>query len=149
MKPYSRTIWKDHVVDSGTGQIIQEGTPQSATNFNNLEEGTFANDVSVTVLAQQVLQHKRILSDLEGEIAEVSMTNAQEYPFNNSGITVNLLKARDTLNYRVEVEVVSSRSGEVGEIIVYDKQLNGFKIRYTGSAEAVTARYYVIGGMYQ
>ena len=148
MKPYNRIIWKDHVTDPATGEPIQEGTPQSATNFNNAEEGIMAGDTGMAVLAQQVLQHKRLLSDLEGEIDEASMTNTLEYPFNNSDITVNLLKTRDTLNYRVDTEVVSS-TGIVGDIVVYDKQLNGFKIRYTGSATAATVKYYVIGGMYQ
>lgn len=100
------------------------------------------------VIGQQVLQNKRILADLEGEIGQTTLTNSQEYPFNNSGTTVNLLKARDTLNYRVEVEVVSS-VGIVGDVIVYDKQLNGFKIRHTGSATTVVVKYYVQGGMYQ
>lgn len=54
---YQRTTWKDHVVErpktytvtensDGTqthvdapGEVIQLGTPMSATNFNNLEEG--------------------------------------------------------------------------------------------------------------
>ena len=54
---YKRTSWKDHVVEKpktfretvnadGTktledapGEIIQQGTPMSATNFNSLEEG--------------------------------------------------------------------------------------------------------------
>jgi hypothetical protein len=148
MKPYNRTTWKDHVVDPGTGAVIQQGTPQSATNFNNMEEGIFAGDAGMSVLSQQVLQHKRVLSDLEGETGQASMTNSQSYPFNNSSVTVNLQKSRDTLNYRVLVEVVSS-NGPVGEVVVYDKQLNGFKIKFTGSATAVTVKYYVTGGMYQ
>jgi len=54
---YKRTKWKDHVVEhprtftevineNGTvthnpapGEVLQQGTPQSATNFNNIEEG--------------------------------------------------------------------------------------------------------------
>ena len=54
---YKRTAWQDHVVENpmtyivtenpdGTqtladapGEIIQQGTPMSATNFNNIEEG--------------------------------------------------------------------------------------------------------------
>lgn len=31
--------------------------------------------------------------------------------------------------------------------VLYDKALNGFKLRYTGSAAHVTVRYYVHGGM--
>lgn len=57
---YNRTFWQDHVTEfenrfreqnnvDGTishipveGEIIQEGTPQNATNFNNIEIGIFA-----------------------------------------------------------------------------------------------------------
>lgn len=64
---YQRTTWKDHVVErpktytvtensDGTqthvdapGEVIQLGTPMSATNFNNLETG---------------LQHTNIAFDL-------------------------------------------------------------------------------------
>ena len=45
-------------------------------------------------------------------------------------------------------EVISA-DGEVGNVIVTDKQLNGFKIAFTGSAKNVTIKYYVQGGMYQ
>ena len=36
---YKPTKWIDHVVDDGTGELIQEGTPKSAGNFNNMEHG--------------------------------------------------------------------------------------------------------------
>ena len=92
------------------------------------------------------MQHQRALAELEGEIKEISLTNNLAYPFNNSEKTVALDHERDTLAYQVWVEVVSA-DGLVGDIEVYDKALNGFKIRYTGSAENVTLRYYVQGGM--
>ena len=92
------------------------------------------------------MQHQRTLADLEGEIKEISLTNNLAYPFNNSEKTVALSHERDTLEYRVWVEVISA-DGMVGDIEVYDKALNGFKIRYTGSAKNVKLRYYVQGGM--
>lgn len=36
---YTPTKWIDHVVDDDTGELIQEGTPKSAGNFNNMEHG--------------------------------------------------------------------------------------------------------------
>ena len=36
---YNNTKWLDRVKDAETGEIIQEGTDQSAANFNNMEEG--------------------------------------------------------------------------------------------------------------
>ena len=57
---YNRTFWMDHVTEfsdrfretdngDGTishepveGEVVQQGTPQNARNFNTLEEGTFS-----------------------------------------------------------------------------------------------------------
>ena len=36
---YKNTKWIDRVVDSETGELIQEGTDQSAAHFNNMEKG--------------------------------------------------------------------------------------------------------------
>ncbi|MDQ7790231.1 MAG: hypothetical protein U1D96_05460 [Eubacteriales bacterium] len=146
MRPYNRTYWKDHVTDGAT--VIQQGTPQSATNFNNIEEGVFAGGVELDILGQQLLQHLRLLSDLDGMIGEITLTNSQIYPFNNSIQTVALAKPRDTLNYRVLTEVLSAQ-GMAGAIRITDKALNGFKIQFTGSATSVTIKYFVQGGMYQ
>lgn len=148
MNPYKRTFWQDHVVDEFTQEVIQQGTPQSATNFNNMEEGIFGEGVELDVLGQQVLQHKRTLSDLEGEIREITLTNSQVYPFNNSIQTVALVKLRDTTKYRVLTEVLTAQ-GIDGDIKITDKLLNGFKIEFTGSATSVTVKYFVQGGMYQ
>jgi hypothetical protein len=148
MNPYNMKQWKDHIVDEATQEVIQEGTPVSASNMNNMETGILGNDGLASVLIQQSMQYKRNIADLEGELREISLTNTQEYPFNNSEITVALLKERDTLNYRVLTEVVSS-NGIVGDIVVYDKAKNGFKIKYTGSAASATIKCFIQGGMFQ
>lgn len=36
---YKSTKWLDRVVDAETQELIQEGTDQSAGNFNNMENG--------------------------------------------------------------------------------------------------------------
>ena len=36
---YKNTKWLDRVVDTETGEVVQEGTDQSAANFNNMEDG--------------------------------------------------------------------------------------------------------------
>lgn len=36
---YNPTRWLDEVKDADTGELIQEGTDQSAHNFNNMESG--------------------------------------------------------------------------------------------------------------
>ena len=36
---YRETKWQDEIVDSETKELIQDGTDQSAGNFNNAEHG--------------------------------------------------------------------------------------------------------------
>ena len=49
---YNRTKWQDRVVDAETGELIQEGTDQSAGNFNNMENGI--SDVSVATALMMI-----------------------------------------------------------------------------------------------
>ena len=169
---YSQTEWKDHVVqypdrrkitDNGdgtstvekaTGEVIQQGTPQSATNFNNMEDGIQDGQVGEKIFLQHYLQKEReydervagLEAECINEVGTISLTNSQKYPFNNSQKSVALKKARKTLNYDVDVEVTSA-SGCVGDITITDKQLNGFKIAFEGSAGTVTIKYRVKGGL--
>lgn len=80
------------------------------------------------------------------EKGSVTITNNQVYPFNVGIATVALSTPRKNLDYIVSVEIAAA-VGNVQAIEVYDKQLNGFKIRYDGSATSVTIKYYVTGGM--
>ena len=169
---YKQTEWKDHVVqypdrrkitDNGDGtstvekapgEIIQQGTPQSATNFNNMEDGIQDSQVAEKIYLQHYLQKEReydervagLEAECVNEVGTISLTNTQKYPFNNSQKSVALKKARKTLNYDVDVEITSA-SGCVGDITITDKQLNGFKIAFEGSAGAVTIKYRVKGGL--
>ena len=43
---YTSTKWRDRIEDSETGELIQEGTKQSAGNFNNMEDGILDSHVS-------------------------------------------------------------------------------------------------------
>lgn len=61
MQDYKRTHWEDHIVDMDTGEVIQQGTPISARNLNNMEEGiegnrnlALANKANITSLAVEV-----------------------------------------------------------------------------------------------
>ena len=80
------------------------------------------------------------------EKGSVTITNNQAYPFNAGIATVALGTPRKNLDYIANVEIAAA-VGNVQAIEVYDKQLNGFKIRYEGSATSVTIKYYVTGGM--
>ena len=68
------------------------------------------------------------------------------YPFNGSSKSVSLKANRKTKNYTVEYEV-SSSDGNVGEIVVGSKALNGFSMAFTGSAKTVTVKLKIRGGI--
>ena len=162
---YNRTVWQDHVTEfsdrfietdngDGTishepveGEVIQQGTPQNARNFNNSEEGTFSAEVLGMEAARVLLLHQRALNSLASESGEITLTNSQKYPFNNSTATVGLKQKMETTAYTVETDVLSA-AGEVGRIVISDKQLNGFKISYTGSATSAKIKFFVKGGLF-
>lgn len=162
---HKRTFWQDHVTefsdrytetnnDDGTishvpveGEVIQQGTPQNARNFNALEEGVFSAEVLGMEAMRVLLLHQRALNGLASETGEITLTNSQKYPFNNSTKTVALKQKMDTTAYTVEADVLSS-AGEVGRIVVSDKQLNGFKVSYTGSATSAKIKFFVKGGRF-
>ncbi len=146
MNSYNPTPWQDDIYDEETGELVQEGTPMSRTQFYNMETGILAANILGAYLVQQLRGQQRSLADLEGEIREIALANTLEYPFNDSARTVALEHERDNLTYRVGVEVLEA-DGLVGDVQVYDKALNGFKLKYTGSARNVKLRYYVTGGM--
>ena len=144
---YDIIRWQDEVIDQH-GNILQEGTLHDEVNMNRMEDGILENNLMATMMMQQAMNQKRILGDLEGEIGEVTLTNSDTFPFNNSIKTIALAKPRDNMDYRITAEVIST-NGSVGHVKVSDKQLNGFKIEFTGSATSITVKYYVQGGMYQ
>lgn len=161
---YNITTWKDHAVTpartfrvtenaDGTitlepaGQILQQGTNQSALNFNNMEQGIFAASMVANEAVRVVHALQQKTEGLEGLELLVSLTSSQKYPFNNSKITVPLPVNRNTKNYSVLIEVLGQAGGGVGEIRVSDKLLNGFKLEYTGGASAVEVKCIVQGGM--
>lgn len=140
---YNLTKWLDHVVDPDTQQVIQQGTPMSADNFNNMEKGILDDYVTGELLAIAAKQ-LQVLTNVESQ--DVTLTNTLAYPFNNSKTTVSLATARITADYTIDVELLS-HTGEVGDIEISDKLLNGFKIAFTGSATSVKVRLRVKGGL--
>lgn len=163
---YNWTDWQDHVTefedrytesrnDDGTithtpveGEILQQGTPQSAKNFNHMEDGiTNASELSA-LLAIEVIHQRQHTENLSGDVLEVELTNSMEYPFNNSVKTVSLAQERNHADYTVAAEVVEYSGGFPGEILISAKLLNGFKVASTGSAKSVKVKLYVKGGFY-
>lgn len=151
---YSNTNWQDHVIDNQTGEVIQQGTPQSATNFNNQENGIQDAHTAFAVFLHYFMQFDRWVRqkvadyavEFLNEIQTVTLNNTKTFPFNDSVQTINLATARKTLNYDISWEVASA-NGNVGDISVTDKLLNGFKIAFDGSASSVTLKIRIKGGM--
>ena len=127
---YNATKWLDKVVDVDSGEVIQAGTDQSAAHFNNMESGI--TDASVAA-AMLLIAAGELQSQTEIERHVVELKNTASYPFNNSAKTVSLAITRDNTDYTVDADI-QAHTGNVGEIQIYDKQLNGFKVKYDGSA---------------
>lgn len=157
--------WQDHVVEfpgrfdvqdlgdgkeqltPAPGEIRQQGTPQNATNFNRMDIAAFEAMLIGNENTRMLLQTIRELEGVKGLSIDVTLTNSQAYPFNNSKATVNIPALRNTDSYYVITETLES-NGEVGDYEVSEKLLNGFKLAFTGSATTVKVRCHVIGGMY-
>lgn len=144
---YNQTHWLDQVVDPDTQVVIQPGTPQSAGNFNNMENGI--QDASVAA-ALMMLFAKESEHRLDNEAAveehTVTLTNTETYPFNNSKTSVSLTTVRANKTYIVDAEI-TAHTGDVGNIRITDKLLNGFKVEFDGSATSVTVILRIKGGL--
>ena len=145
---YNQTHWIDEYKDPDTGEVIQEGTSQSAGNFNNMENGIQDGAIAA---AQMMIYVRELEQRLDNEAAveehTVTLTNSQKYPFNNSKTTINLTKVRTDKTYVVDVEITAHSGGEVGDIKITDKLLNGFKVEFDGSATSVTVTLRIKGGL--
>ena len=172
---YQRTYWLDHVVSpenrynvqsngDGTstitpaGEVMQQGTPQDQARFNNLECGVADADRAMRVLVDGYLalrraqeqNDKEIFAEILGETHTVTLTNTKVYPFNSTvsdPVSVPLTTNRKNLYYSIEATATSVEGGLVGDIHITDKQLNGFKVSFDGSAASVTLTLRIKGGM--
>lgn len=163
---YEEKIWLDHVTEfenryreqtnsDGTvthievpGEVLQEGTPQSGKNFTNMEFGILEAQAMAGMMILASMHANQKLDDLAGETIPVTLTNTEQFPFNNSEQTVALGTNRNSTDYTVETEIVSVEGGCVKDIEITDKLVNGFKIKHTGSATKVALKVFVKGGFY-
>ena len=140
---YRNTQWLDEVKDIDTGEPIQEGTDQSAGHFNNMEHGISDAHLAAALL---VIQSSLTADQVATEEKTVTLTNTQRYPFNSSTQTIALSTVRNFADYTVEAEI-TDHEGNVGEVRIFDRMLNGFKIAYDGSAKTATVKLRIKGGM--
>lgn len=144
---YNQTHWLDKVVDPDTQVVIQPGTPQSAGNFNNMENGIQDASVAAAMMMLFAKENEHRL-DNEAAVEEhtVTLTNTETYPFNNSKTSISLTTVRANKTYIVDAEI-TAHTGDVGNIRITDKLLNGFKVEFDGSATSVTVILRIKGGL--
>ena len=140
---YRNTQWIDEVKDQDTEEVIQEGTPQSAGNFNNMEHGISDAHLAAALL---IIQSGLTADQVATEEKAVTLSNSQSYPFNNSTQTSALSRVRNCTDYTVEAEI-TDHDGNVGDVRIFDRMLNGFKVAYVGSAKSATIKLRIKGGM--
>jgi hypothetical protein len=140
---YKNTQWLDEVKDADTGEVIQDGTDQSAGHFNNMEHGISDAHLATALL---LIQSSLTADQVATEEKTVTLTNTQSYPFNDSTQTIALGTARNFTDYTVEPEIVDHK-GNVGEVRIFDRLLNGFKVAFDGSAKTATVKLRIKGGM--
>lgn len=122
-----------------TKHNFQDGQVLTGQAMDDIDQAIYDLDAGQTTLNNQ-MQKLRVV-----ETGSTTMTNSQEFPFNNSRKTVALVTPQANSAYLVDVEV-DEANGNVGEVIVSSRMTNGFAIEFTGSATSVTVNYFVIGG---
>lgn len=130
--------------------------PTPASNISkdmSLEQWIIVEDTAAITLTADLNVVQATLSDLWAleekftpEVGTVTLTNSKAYPFNNSGATIALVTERDTMDYTIQTEIMSA-DGMVGDVVVSEKHLNGFRMQFTGSGTTAEIKYYVTGGL--
>lgn len=122
-----------------TKHNFQDGQVLYGAQMADIDDALYDLDADNTQLKAQ-MQKLRVV-----ETGSVTLTNSQEFPFNNSKRTVALQTAQANADYLVVTEIIDF-TGNVGDIVITDKMTNGFAIQHTGSASSVEVDYFVIGG---
>ncbi len=134
------------VLNVGYNLITLDGDLASLlTKVGSATLNTTAQDLSGAINEHEG-DISKLTSRTDMVTGTVTLTNSKAFPFNDSVQTVAISPTRQNANYIVDYHV-SAAVGNVGDIVVSDKLLNGFKIEYTGSASSVTIKYQVLGGM--
>lgn len=146
---YDPTEWEDRVKDQN-GNVLVEGTPVNEVNLNNIEAGVLTSHYDIgsallTALQLSTLNEKEIEKYkkqrfVQGQ-ATITAPESNGY-FRDSDPFVTVVfdgfAQINAPNYDVLVTPISGDVGLIGNLVVYDKTRNGFKVKMTGSAKSVT-----------
>jgi len=155
---YTPVEWEDRVVDQQSGDVLVEGTPVNETNLNNMESALLLAHLDIGPLAGHIASLVRSLSSeldkyknqrfLQGQASITSPGGAyfvSSEPFVSVALPTDTLPQLNAPNYDVLIDIISASDlGAVGELLVYDKTQNGFKVKMTGSATSVTFFWTII-----
>jgi hypothetical protein len=141
---YDRNYWQDHVTDQN-GVVVQQGTLLDQAHFNRMEKGISDQSLAAAISLFKQNQDSYNLED-ELQIVKLNMADLK-WPFNNVETTVALKQMRESINYDVEINVLSYSDGFLGNIRVKDRARNGFKLVHDGSAKKVQVSVRISGGM--
>ena len=147
-----------HTHTPAEGEVIRKGTPNNAQSRNAMELGIEDAHMAISLFGLDYYRQRRIYdahnalmdSEVLGETRDVTLTNSENFPFNTTlttAVSVTLQTVRKNLFYTVEVSQKSKTGGQVEEIRVTDKTLNGFKLSFVGGAKSVVVTVRVKGGM--
>lgn len=149
---YEPTHWEDRVIDDATGDPIVEGTPVDETNLNNIEAGVLLSHYDIGLLAMFAMQQAN-LNRLEVEKYKKQRLQQGKATINNSvsdngyfrssepfaTISLNGFSQINAPDYDVLISPIAADDmGAIGDLEVYDKTQNGFKVKMTGSAKTVS-----------
>lgn len=149
---YKPVEWEDQVKDSQSGDVLVEGTPVSAENLGNLETGVILSHLDIGLLTtfamqmanwnQKEIEKYKKQRLLQGRGAIANNISDDGYFRNSEPFTTVSLDGFAQINapdYDVIITPTSaSDMGAIGNLEVYDKTQNGFKVRMTGSAKSVS-----------
>ena len=140
-------------------QVIQQGTPLSQSKLGMMNDGiAFSHFVIGSMLGEafrqlgalrgqrQVDFEKRFLQGSATITGNPGPYFSTEYPFVLVPVPTGSQYAQTNApNYNVSLCVTSADDlNAVGQLEVYDKASNGFKVRYTGSAKTVSFTWTII-----
>lgn len=151
MTQYTKRQWQDEVKDQN-GNIIQEGTPLSAGNFNRMEAGIDLGSNTMGAILVQALQeinaikkerdkdaNQRLIQGQATVTGNITDDMPSTYPFVLVSLPTTSYSQLNAPNYDVVLTVLSADdAGRIGQLTAFDKAQNGFKVQYTGTAKTVT-----------
>lgn len=153
-KEYEAIKFQDEIVDE-QGNVLLEGTLFDEVNMNRMEAGIDIQNTAnllVSLLAQQVRSNFLELEKWKNQriqegVVEINNSGDEGYFRSSEPFAVVALEGYvqfDSPDYSVLTEIIEGDLGLIGDLIVYDKSANGFKIKFTGSANYAKVRWSLV-----